>query len=87
MELGVGSRIMLRRNMSQMDGLVNGSLGIVKGIKWTALRGEQLREGDLPECIIVLFDGNIGGRKKDINGYVKIDPVGFEFVGKLISFP
>jgi hypothetical protein len=63
-------------------GLVNGSVGSVVGIKWTALRHEPLCDGDLPECLIVRFDGEAGGRYKDINGYVRIETVPVEFVGK-----
>ncbi|OXA37750.1 ATP-dependent DNA helicase PIF1 [Folsomia candida] len=81
-EIDVGSRIMLRRNWSLSDGLVNGSVGTVVGIKWTALRDEPLQPGDLPQFLIVRFDGGMGGRKKDINGYVPVECSTFEFPGK-----
>ncbi|OXA39361.1 ATP-dependent DNA helicase PIF5 [Folsomia candida] len=80
-QLGVGSRVMLIRNKSLMNGLVNGSVGTVVGLKWTALRDEQLQDEDLPEAVIIRFDGDAGGAYRDLNGYVKIDTVTFEFVG------
>lgn len=55
-ELAVGSRIMLRRNISITDGLVNGAMGVLKGFKWPALRRDQLEPGELPDAILILFD-------------------------------
>lgn len=66
-------------------GLVNGSVGTVVGIKWTALRDEPLQPGDLPQFLIVRFDGGMGGRKKDINGYVPVECSTFEFPGMVIK--
>lgn len=44
LKLAEESRVMLRRNMSVSDGLVNGAMGIVKKIKWPALRREQIEK-------------------------------------------
>ncbi|KAF9416867.1 hypothetical protein HW555_005870 [Spodoptera exigua] len=44
-KIGVGSRVMLRRNIAVSEGLVNGAMGIIKKIKWPALRRDQLEEG------------------------------------------
>lgn len=67
--------------VNEITGLVNGSVGTVRGIKWTALRDEPLREGDLPESIIVLFDGTMGGKRRDLNGFVRIQCTSVEFTG------
>lgn len=61
---------------------MNGSVGTIHGIKWTALRNQQLQDGDLPEALIVRFDGEMGGNKRDINGFVKIECTTVEYVGK-----
>lgn len=76
----------LKDFISNVKGLVNGSTGTVVGIKWTALRDEPLQDGDLPEILIVRFDGNMGGRHKDINGYVRVQCSTFEFPGRVIEF-
>lgn len=47
------------------------------------MRDEQLQDGDLPEAVIIRFDGDAGGAYRDLNGYVKIDTVTFEFVGEI----
>lgn len=81
-KLAVESRVMLRRNISVSDGLVNGAMGIVKTIKWPSLRRDQLEEGELPDCILVKFDdGSIGSRLKDSDGCVAIPPVVATFQG------
>src|SRR5665811_1101347 len=82
MEIGVDARVMLRRNLSLTDRLVNGSIGTVVGIKWTGLRRNQLQEGDLPESIVIRFDNDMGGHRKDTNGLVHLEPVSVELVGK-----
>ncbi|KAL0868792.1 hypothetical protein ABMA27_008224 [Loxostege sticticalis] len=81
-KLPVESRVMLRRNISVSDGLVNGAMGIVKTIKWPSLRRDQLEEGELPDCILVKFDDeSIGNRLKDSDGCVAIPPVVATFQG------
>lgn len=70
------SRVMLRRNISVSDGLVNGAMGIVKKFKWPALRRNQLEEGELPESVLVKFDDDtIGSRIKDADGCIAVPPV------------
>ncbi|XP_045493322.1 ATP-dependent DNA helicase PIF1-like [Colias croceus] len=74
-KLSIESRVMLRRNISVSDGLVNGAMGIVKKIKWPALRRDQLEEGELPESVLIKFDdASVGHRIKDNDGYVAISP-------------
>ncbi|CAK1580723.1 unnamed protein product [Parnassius mnemosyne] len=73
--ISVESRVMLRRNISVSEGLVNGAMGIIKKIKWPALRRDQLEDGELPEAVYVKFDDEtIGRRLKDSNGCVPIPP-------------
>lgn len=55
---------MLRRNLSVSDGLVNGAMGIIKKIKWPALRSDQLEDGELPEHILVKFDDQTIGTRR-----------------------
>ncbi|CAH1645765.1 unnamed protein product [Spodoptera littoralis] len=75
LKIGVGSRIMLRRNISVSDGLVNGAMGVIKNIKWPALRRDQLEAGELPEAVLVQFDDEtVGRRVKDAEGFVSIAP-------------
>ncbi|KAF9406992.1 hypothetical protein HW555_012830, partial [Spodoptera exigua] len=40
--IGIGSRVMLRRNINVNHGLVNGAMGIIRRIEWPSLRREQL---------------------------------------------
>ncbi|XP_026331489.1 ATP-dependent DNA helicase PIF1-like [Hyposmocoma kahamanoa] len=78
--LGVESRVMLRRNISVSDGLVNGAMGIVKKIIWPALRRDQMEEGELPEAVLIKFDdATIGLRMKDDDGCVAVSPVCTKF--------
>ncbi|XP_047993596.1 ATP-dependent DNA helicase PIF1-like [Leguminivora glycinivorella] len=79
-KLGVESRVMLRRNISVSDGLVNGAMGILKKIKWPALRRDQLEEGELPEAVLIKFDdATIGAKIKDNDGCVAISPASTTF--------
>jgi len=75
---------MLLRNLDVRNGLVNGSLGTIKGFGWTALRRTQIRIGELPEYILVKFDDiNITEACSDNSeGLVKIYPVSIQFQGK-----
>lgn len=75
-KLAEGSRVMLRRNISISDGLVNGTMGIVKKFKSPAFRRDQLEEGELPEAILIQFDdATVGARIKNSDGYIAITPV------------
>ena len=74
LEIGLGFRVMLRRNISVQNGLVNGSIGTITHIKWPHLRDMQLEEGELPESVSIKFD--------DIEGEeVVIKPQNFSFDG------
>lgn len=72
-QIGIGFRIMLRRNLNVQNGLVNGSMGTIVGIKWPHLRDDQLEDGDLPESLSIKFD--------DIQEVVEILPTNFAFDG------
>ncbi|XP_054015946.1 uncharacterized protein LOC128896603 isoform X2 [Hylaeus anthracinus] len=74
--LAEGSRIMLRRNISVSDGLINGAMGLIKKFIWPALRRDQLEQGELLDSVLIEFDDkSIGNRFKDIDGYIPISPV------------
>lgn len=67
---------MLRSNLEVSEGLVNGSMGIVRGFQWPALRKDQLEDGELPKKIFVQFDDlTIGNSLKESNGFVGISPI------------
>lgn len=51
-ELAEGSRTC---NISISDGLVSGVMWIIKKFKWPALRRDQLKEGELPLAILIVF--------------------------------
>ncbi|KAG7299154.1 hypothetical protein JYU34_017689 [Plutella xylostella] len=75
LKLGKGSRVMLRRNISVTEGLVNGAMGIICKFKWPALRRDQLEAGELPDAVYVKFDDEtIGIKVKDSEGLVAIAP-------------
>ncbi|KAL0808544.1 hypothetical protein ABMA28_012989 [Loxostege sticticalis] len=61
-KLGIESRVMLRRNLSVTEGLVNGAMGIIKKIKWPDLRRDQLEEGELPEFLYTYRYGDVERR-------------------------
>lgn len=76
--IGVGSRVMLRKNINVNHGLVNGAIGIIRKSEWPALRRDQLQPGELPQAVFVEFDdrsirGNTGGIG------VKIEPTTVEY--------
>ena len=60
--LGVGSRVMLRRNMSVPEGLVNGACGRVVGFEWAGGGPCPSRPDELPAAVLVLFDDPRVGR-------------------------
>lgn len=77
-KLGVGSRVMLRKNLNIGHGLVNGAMGVVRTIEWPALRRDQLEPGELPQAVFVEFDDrSIHGNT--IGQGVKIEPCTVEF--------
>ncbi|XP_076397900.1 uncharacterized protein LOC143266155 [Megachile rotundata] len=79
--LAEGSRIMLRRNISISDGLMDGAMGIVKKFRWPALNENyQLEQRELPDSVLIKFDDeSVGNRFKDIDGYIPISPVSTTF--------
>ncbi|KAL0892661.1 hypothetical protein ABMA27_014384 [Loxostege sticticalis] len=78
-ELGIGSRVMLRRNLNVNKGLVNGAMGVVKAFEWPALRRDQLEQGEQPSAVLIQFDD--ASIKADINGFIRIEPCLTEFDG------
>jgi ATP-dependent DNA helicase PIF1 len=54
--LCVGSRVMLKKNMSQERGMWNGSTGVIQEFQWEINKNCQLNDGDLPRRIKILFD-------------------------------
>lgn len=49
-EIRVGSRGMLRRNMNVNHALINGSMELIRKIEFPALRRDQLEIGELPQA-------------------------------------
>ncbi|KMQ84311.1 atp-dependent dna helicase pif1-like protein [Lasius niger] len=73
---------MLRSNLKVSEGLVNESMGIIRGFQWPALRKDQLEDGELPKKIFVQFDDpTIGNSLKEPNGYVGISPISVVYQG------
>nr|XP_055041698.1 LOW QUALITY PROTEIN: uncharacterized protein LOC129429201 [Misgurnus anguillicaudatus] len=58
--LGVGARVMLKKNIDVADGLVNGAFGTVVHISESQKKGED--NEDLPSAIHVEFDNPIVGK-------------------------
>jgi DNA replication protein DnaC len=56
LKLAVGAKVMLLQNLSVTHGLVNGSLGIVRGICYSG----DARPPALPACVFVEFHGYSG---------------------------
>jgi hypothetical protein len=74
LELGIGSRVMLRRNLSLTKGHVNGATGVVTRIDWTINRDRQISPGDLPKRVWVRFDHE--------SFETAIEPCNADFYGK-----
>jgi len=86
LQIAVGCRIMLRRNISADGGLVNGSMGTVRRIGWDVRRDGPLVEGEQPQYIAVQFDDSVAAHLLDDDGYYRVLPNSFEFEGTLIHF-
>ena len=56
LEIGIGSRILLRRNINTDTGLVNGATGEIKGIEWRIDKNHQMEVGKLPKSVKIKFD-------------------------------
>ena len=54
--LSVGTKVMLLRNLNVSHGLVNGSIGVVRGFTWNRLKRKPDKEGELPISVEVFFD-------------------------------
>ncbi|KAF9413330.1 hypothetical protein HW555_008411 [Spodoptera exigua] len=87
-KIAIGARVMLRVNLKVSEGLVNGSMGVIKKIEWHGLRRDQLEEGELPKTIFIKFDDeSIGKSSKDENGLIPIQPHSIIFQGRLYMNP
>jgi len=73
LELGIGSRVMLRRNKNVRHGLVNGAMGTVMGFEW-AFGHQQIKDVSFPTAVIVKFDHR--------DEPVKIEAESATFLGK-----
>lgn len=71
--LGIGSRVMLRRNKDVETGLVNGAVGSIVGFQWNYGRN-QGQPGDLPRSVSVKFD--------HLPHPININCMEFQFYGK-----
>ena len=68
LELGKGSRVMLRRNISVVEGLVNGVCGTIVDFEWT--NGDApMSPGELPVSVLVLFDDKRVGQLQQCRPY------------------
>jgi len=54
--LSVGTKVMLLRNLNVSHGLVNGSIGVVRGFTWNRLKRKPDKVGELPTSVEVYFD-------------------------------
>ncbi|CAG9789627.1 unnamed protein product [Diatraea saccharalis] len=71
--IGIGSRVMLRRNFNVTHGLVNGAMGVIRAIEWPALRRDQLEPGELPQAVYIELDDK--AIKNNVPGVgVRIEP-------------
>lgn len=81
-KIAFGARDMLRMNLKVSEGLVNGSMGIVKKFEWNGLCRDHSEEGELPKKIFIEFDDKLIGRSfKDDNGWIPIQPQSLTFQG------
>lgn len=72
-KLTVDSGVMVMRNISVSDGLVNKAMKIVEQLKWAALLSAQIEDGWLPDCVLMKVDDDTtGSRLKDEDGCVEI---------------
>lgn len=55
-ELCVGARVVLLKNISIPKGLVNGAMGYITGFHWKYFKLTQTENGELPEYVTVKFD-------------------------------
>lgn len=79
-KLAIGSPVMLRSNLKDNEGLINGNMSIVCEFQWPAFRNDQLEDGELPKKIFVQFDDSTKGNGlKESNGYVGISPINIVF--------
>jgi len=85
LQIAVGCRIMLRRNISVEGGLVNGSMGTVRRIGWDVRRDGPYMDGEQPQFIAVQFDDVVAQNLLDENGYYRVVPSSFEFIGILLK--
>lgn len=76
--IGVGSRVMLRRNINVNHGLVNGAMGVIRKFEWPALRRDQLETGELPQAVFVEFD-DLTIKNNEPGVGVRIEPCSINF--------
>lgn len=82
LKIGIFSRVMVRRNVSVSDGLVNVARSIIIKLKQPGLRRGELKIGELLEAVLIQFyfdDETIGRRVKDSEGFVLITPTFADF--------
>ena len=74
--VAIGARVTLCRHIHLGEGLLNGSMGVVRRFEWYGLRKYQCEKGELPNKIFIEFDDeSIGGSFKDENGWVAVEPL------------
>ena len=82
-EIAVGCRVMLRRNLNVPKGVVSGAMGTIEKIKWTRLQRTQQTPGDLPEEVSIRFDDpQIAVNYGSDDGCVVVKPIQVTFPGK-----
>ena len=75
--IGVGARVMLKRNYDTSIGLVNGSIGTITDIEWSNEKGKH----KIPKAVLIKFDNkNIAQTSLDTKGdSVRIRPMTVTF--------